>query len=88
MKLYFLLEKACASKNYISGIYDGQFMFYFILFSYFCSLGPHLRHTEVPGLGVELELQLPDYATITAMPDLSHACNLHHSSQKHWTLTH
>ena len=31
-----------------------------ILFSFlFCLLGPHLRHVEVPGLGVESELQLP-----------------------------
>ena len=31
-------------------------------------LGPHLRHMEVPRLGVELELQLPAYTTATAMP--------------------
>ena len=30
----------------------------------------------------ELELQLPAYATATAMPDLSCLCNLHHSSQQ------
>ena len=29
-------------------------LFYFIFFFYF--LGPYLRHMEVPGLGVELEL--------------------------------
>ena len=32
---------------------------------------------EVPRLGVELELQL--LATATAMWDLSHVCDLHHS---------
>ena len=37
---------------------------------------------EVPGLGVELELQLPAYATATAMPDPSLVCDLHHSSWK------
>ena len=37
---------------------------------------------EVPRLGVELELQLPAYATVTAMPDPSHVCDLHHSSQQ------
>ena len=39
---------------------------------------------EVPGLGVELELQLPDYttATATAMQDLSSLFDLHHSSQQ------
>ena len=35
---------------------------------------------EVPRLGVELELQLPAYATAT--PDLSHICSLYHSSQQ------
>ena len=35
---------------------------------------------EVPGLGVELEVQLPAYSTDTAMQDLSLACDLHHSS--------
>ena len=39
--------------------------FYFILFIlfivlfYFCFLGPHPQHMEVPRLGVKLELQLP-----------------------------
>ena len=42
--------------------------------------GLHTRNMEVPGLGVELELQLPVYTTATAMPDLSRVCNLHHSS--------
>ena len=37
---------------------------------------------EVPRLGVELELQLPAYATATAMFDMSHVCDLHHSSQQ------
>ena len=42
-------------------------------------LGPHLRHMEVPKLGVRLELQLPTYTTAEAMPDPSHICDLHHS---------
>ena len=37
---------------------------------------------EGPRLGVELELQLPAYATATAMRDPSHVCDLHHSSQQ------
>ena len=37
---------------------------------------------EVPRLGVQSELQLPAYTTATATPDLSHICNLHHSSQQ------
>ena len=54
------------------------FAFFFFLF------GPHLRHMEVPKrLGVELELQLPAYATATAMPDLSHICDPHQSLWQH-----
>ena len=37
---------------------------------------------EVPRLGVQSEVQLPAYATATATPDLSHVCDLHHSSQQ------
>ena len=48
---------------------------YFLLF-----LGPHPRHMEVPRLAAQPELQLPAYATATAMPDLSCVCDLHHSS--------
>ena len=36
-------------------------------FSFFFGGGPHLRHMEVPRLGVELELYLLAYATATAM---------------------
>ena len=35
---------------------------------------------EVPRLGVESELQRPAYTTATATQDLSHVCDLHHSS--------
>ena len=34
--------------------------------------GAHPWHTEVPGLGVESELQLPFYTIASATPDLSH----------------
>ena len=37
-------------------------------------LGPHSQHMEVPRLGVESELQLPAYTTVTAMPDPSLVC--------------
>ena len=48
-------------------------LFYFILFYLFCFfLGLHLGHVEVPRLGVESDLQLLAYATITETPDLSH----------------
>ena len=57
-----------------------SFFFFFFVF-----LGPHPEHMEVPRLGVklELQLQLPAYTTETATPDLSHVCELHHSSWQH-----
>ena len=53
------------------------------LFIYFCFLGLHLWHMEVPRLGVESELHLLVYATATAMQDPSCVWNLYHSSQQH-----
>ena len=38
---------------------------------------------EIPRLRVESELQLPAYTIATATADLSHICNLPHSSQQH-----
>ena len=46
----------------------------------------HPWHMEVPRLGVELELQLPPYATAAAMWDPSSVCDLHHSSWQRWIL--
>ena len=54
----------------------------FVLFLFLVFLGPHWQDMEVPRLGVELEQQLPAYATATATPDPSHICNLHHSSRQ------
>ena len=64
-----------------------HFMFLFLIFDfYFCFLGLHLQHMEVPKLGVESELQLPTYTTATVAPNLSLVCDLHHSSQQCQTL--
>ena len=41
---------------------------------------------EIPRLRVKSELELPAYATATAMPDPSRICDLHHSSQQCWIL--
>ena len=41
---------------------------------------------EFPKLGVESELQLPAYATATAMQDPSYIGDLHHSPQQHQIL--
>ena len=65
---------------WIEGGFDSGFFFY-VLFFVFCPfLGPHLRHMEVPGLGVISELQLLAYATAIATPDPSGVCSLHHGS--------
>ena len=60
------------------------FIFKFYLF--FVFLGPYPRHMEIPRLGVELELQLPAYATATAMWDPSCVCYIHRSSRQHQIL--
>ena len=41
---------------------------------------------DAPRLGVELELHLPASTTATAIWDLGHICDLHHSSQQHGNL--
>ena len=59
------------------------FIYLFIHSFIVCFLRLHSRHMEVPRLGVQSELQLlPAYATATATQDLSHVCDLHHSSQQ------
>ena len=50
---------------------------FFLIFIYlFCFLGLQVWHMEAPRLGVKWDLQLPAYATATAVPDPSHVCNL------------
>ena len=49
---------------------------------FFCFLGPHLWHMEAPRLGVKLGYSCWPTPTATAMPDLSHIFDLHHSSLK------
>ena len=58
----------------------------FAFFNFFFFLGLHLQHMEVPRLGVELGLQLQATTIATAMPDSSHICDLHPSSQEHQIL--
>ena len=60
------------------------FIFIFILFLSFQCCNPW--RSEVLRLGVELELQLPAYTIVTAMPDPSCICDLHHNSWKRWIL--
>ena len=58
---------------------------FFIFILFFCFLGLHLQHMEIPSLWVKSRLQLLVYTTATA-PDLSRACDLHHSSPQCRTL--
>ena len=44
-------------------------MLRFFLLVFFVILGPHLRHMEIPRLGVEAELQPMASATATATLD-------------------
>ena len=60
----------------------GRFVIYQFLSFFFCFLGSHPWHVEIPRLGVESELQLPAYTTATAKLHPSHICDLHHSSQQ------
>ena len=53
---------------------------HFNLFVFFFFLGLHLRHMEVPELGVQSELQA--YATATAMQNPRYICDLCHSLQQ------
>ena len=52
----------------------------YIIFIIICFLGPHPWHMEVPRPRVQSELYPPAYTTATAMRDLSHICDPHHSS--------
>ena len=74
---FFLFLLACLLPSFPPSL-----LFFFL----FCFLGPHLRHMEIPRSGVKSELQQLAYTTTTAMPDLSHICNLQHSSRQHQIL--
>ena len=52
----------------------------------FVFLGPHSQHMEVPRIGVEWELHLLAYTTVTATWNLGCVCNLYPSSQQCWIL--
>ena len=69
---------------YLNFLTHGNFLFF--SFFFFCFLGSHSQHMEVPRLRVASELQRPAYTIATAMLDLSHICDLHHSSWQHWIL--
>ena len=63
-----------------SFIFSKNFLFF--SFAFYGLWEPHVRHMEVPRLGVGSELHPLTYTTAAAM-DLSHVCDLHHSSRQH-----
>ena len=80
-------DQDCQGLAIISGLLSMEVKTGFLVLIYFiyiCFVGLHPQHMEVSRLGVKLELQLPPYTTATAMRDLSHLCNLHHSSWQQW----
>ena len=79
--------KVWSLSNCILFVNDLDFLYVYlenIFFGFFFFLTLHVQHMEIFRLGVKSEL--PAYATATAMQDLSHICNLHHSSQQCWML--
>ena len=58
--------------------YACHFFFFFLVFLSF--LGLFSWHMKVSRIGVKSALSPPTYTRATAMQDLSHVCNLHHSS--------
>ena len=57
--------------------FDSNYLFIYL----FCFSGTHLWHMEIPGLGVESDLQLPAYATGIAVHDTGWVFSLHHRSR-------
>ena len=55
------------------------FFGFFFFFFFFCLLSCVFR-AAYTACGVELELRLLAYTAATAMQDLSHVCDIHHSS--------
>ena len=58
----------------------------FFFFFFFKDYTHGIWHMEVLRLGVEWELQLLAYATVSATQDPSRICDLHHSSRQHQIL--
>ena len=77
------LEKEKQSRWITIPNFNTPLFFFFLIF-----LWLHFQHVEVPRLRVKSELQLPANATATPTRDLSHVCDLYHSSQHYQSLTH
>ena len=59
----------CSDKDF--GLWNKRGYESWFYFFFFCFLGSHLRHMDVPRLRIESELQPPAYTTATAPPDPS-----------------
>ena len=57
-----------------------------LLYFFFFFLWLRPWHIQVPGPGMESELQHQAYSTATVTPDRSHICDLHRSSRQHQIL--
>ena len=77
-------DDTCENKNWFPSFLVPKTSFFFFFFRF---LRLHSQHMGVPSLAVELELQLLTYATATVLLDLSHVCDLHHSSCNAGSLT-
>ena len=86
--LVVLTSSFCALIAFFSGPWImAQRVTLISLYFFFCFLGPHWWHMEVPRLGVKSELQLlPAYNTATATSDSVLIYDLHHSSGQLWIL--
>ena len=67
--------------NKTTSYYNGKSKDTFPAF-FVCFLGLHLRHVQVPRLGVKLELQLLAYTTAKETQDPSLVYDLHYRSQQ------
>ena len=82
------IKSLCIEINGKNVIYSWEEIILTLNLFFFFFLGPHLWHVEVPRLGVKSELLLLVYTTATATQDLSHVCDLYHSSQQCQSLAH
>ena len=84
LRLWLLDLLSCLPTYHVYSLFFLSYFFFFFFF--FCFLGLYQQHMEVPRPGIETELQLPAYTTAIAMQDLSHICDLHHSSWQYLNL--
>ena len=69
-------------------IFPRFFLPILFFFLFVCFLAPRVAHGRSKVRGpIRAEPQQMAYTTATAMSDLSHICDLHHSSQQCWILT-